>query len=74
MDLKMASGWFALLEEIEELMDKVVLMIKIAPKKTAGILGDNLEVNAKKASGLLSSREFPVYGRLPKVLLLINWF
>ena len=56
----MASGIFALLDDIAALMDDVVVMSKIATKKTAGILGDDLAVNAEKASGFVSSREIPV--------------
>jgi uncharacterized protein len=56
----MASGFFALLDDIAALMDDVAVMTKVAGKKTAGILGDDLAVNAEKASGFLSSREIPV--------------
>ena len=56
----MASGFFALLDDIATLMDDVAAMSKIATKKTAGILGDDLAVNAEKASGFVSSREIPV--------------
>ena len=53
----MASGFFALLDDIATLMDDVAVMSKVAAKKTAGILGDDLAVNAEKASGFVSSRE-----------------
>ncbi len=56
----MASGFFALLDDIALLMDDVAAMSKIATKKTAGILGDDLAVNAQKASGFASSREIPL--------------
>jgi len=56
----MASGFFALLDDIATLMDDVAMMSKIATKKTAGILGDDLAVNAEKASGFMSNRELPV--------------
>jgi predicted DNA repair protein MutK len=56
----MASGFFVLLDDIAALMDDVAVMSKIAAKKTAGILGDDLAVNAEKASGFISSREIPV--------------
>lgn len=62
----MASGIFALLDDIAALMDDVVLMSKIATKKTAGILGDDLAVNAEKASGFVSSREIPVLWAITK--------
>lgn len=66
----MASGFFALLDDIASLMDDVGAMSKIAGKKTAGILGDDLAVNAEKASGFVSSREIPVLWAITKGSLL----
>lgn len=62
----MASGFFALLDDIGALMDDVVVMSKVTTKKTAGILGDDLAVNAEKASGFISSRELPVLWAITK--------
>ncbi len=62
----MASGFFALLDDIAALMDDVAAMTKITTKKTAGILGDDLAVNAEKASGFMSSREIPVLWAITK--------
>ena len=62
----MASGFFALLDDIAAIMDDVAVMSKIAAKKTAGILGDDLAVNAEKASGFVSSRELPVLWAISK--------
>ena len=62
----MASGFFALLDDIAALMDDVVVMSKVTTKKTAGILGDDLAVNAEKASGFVSSRELPVLWAISK--------
>lgn len=62
----MATGFFALLDDIAALMDDVAVMSKIATKKTAGILGDDLAVNAEKASGFVSSREIPVLWAITK--------
>ncbi len=62
----MASGFFALLDDIASLMDDVSAMAKISTKKTAGILGDDLAVNAEKASGFVSSRELPVLWAITK--------
>lgn len=56
----MASGFFAILDDIAALMDDIAVTSKIATKQTAGILGDDLAVNAEKATGFLSSREIPV--------------
>lgn len=66
----MASGFFALLDDIASLMDDVALLSKVAAKKTAGILGDDLAVNAEKASGFVSSRELPVLWAISKGSLL----
>ncbi|WP_276166086.1 DUF808 domain-containing protein [Zobellia alginiliquefaciens] len=62
----MASGFFALLDDIATLMDDVAAMSKITAKKTAGILGDDLAVNAEKASGFMSEREIPVLWAISK--------
>lgn len=62
----MASGFFALLDDVAALMDDVVAMTKITTKKTAGILGDDLAVNAEKATGFVSSREIPVLWAITK--------
>lgn len=66
----MASGFFAILDDIAALMDDVAMMSKVAAKKTAGILGDDLAVNAEKASGFASSREIPVLWAITKGSLL----
>jgi predicted DNA repair protein MutK len=62
----MASGIFAILDDIAALMDDVAVTSKIAASKTAGILGDDLAVNAEKATGFLSSREIPVLWSITK--------
>lgn len=62
----MASGFFAVLDDIAALMDDVSVATKIATRKTAGILGDDLAVNAEKATGFLSSRELPVLWAITK--------
>lgn len=62
----MASGIFAILDDIAALMDDVALASKVATKKTAGILGDDLAVNAEKATGFVSSRELPVLWAITK--------
>ena len=62
----MASGIFAVLDDIAALMDDVAVTSKIATRKTAGILGDDLAVNAEKATGFLASREIPVLWAITK--------
>jgi len=80
----MASGFFALLDDVAALMDDVAVTTKIATKKTAGILGDDLAVNAEKATGFMSSREIPVLWAITKgsflnkiiilpIVFLLNW-
>ncbi|MCU7615903.1 DUF808 domain-containing protein [Chryseobacterium sp. PBS4-4] len=80
----MASGFFAILDDIAALMDDVAVTSKIATQKTAGILGDDLAVNAEKATGFMSSREIPVLWAITKgsfinkliilpVVFLLNW-
>lgn len=66
----MASGFFAILDDIGALMDDVAATSKVATGKTAGILGDDLAVNAEKATGFLSSRELPVLWAITKGSLL----
>ncbi len=56
----MASGIFALLDDIAVLADDVAVTTKIATTKTAGILGDDLAVNAEKAVGFAQERELKV--------------
>ncbi len=56
----MASGFFALFEDIATLMDDVATMGKVAAKKTTSILGDDLAVKSNQASGFVASRELPV--------------
>ena len=62
----MASGFFAVFDDVIALMDDVASMSKVATKKTAGILGDDLAVNAEKAIGFVSKRELPVIWAITK--------
>ena len=62
----MASGIFAVFDDIAALMDDVAVASKLATKKTAGILGDDLAVNAEKATGFLASRELPILWSITK--------
>lgn len=62
----MASGFFALLDDIATLMDDVAALSKATTEKTAGILADDLAVNAEKASGFVSKRELPVLWKITK--------
>ncbi|GAB4294150.1 MAG: DUF808 domain-containing protein [Thiohalomonadaceae bacterium] len=62
----MASGIFAILDDVAMLLDDAAMMSKLAAKKTAGILGDDLAVNAEKATGFHASRELPVIWAITK--------
>lgn len=62
----MASGFFSILDDLAALMDDVAVASKVATRKTAGILGDDLAVNAEKATGFLASRELPVLWAIAK--------
>ena len=59
-----------MLDDIALLMDDVATMSKVATKKTAGILGDDLAVNAEKAVGFKASRELPVLWAITKASFL----
>lgn len=54
------GGFFALLDDITVLLDDIAAMSKLAAKKTAGILGDDLAVNAEKSAKFDDHRELPV--------------
>ncbi len=62
----MATGFFALLDDIAMLMDDVAASTKVAAKQTAGVLGDDLAVSAAKASKFSPSRELPVIWAITK--------
>jgi len=68
----MPSGLFAILDDVATLMDDVAMMSKVAGKKTAGLIGDDLAVNAEKASGFVSARELPVLWAITKGSLSIS--
>lgn len=56
----MASSLFTLLDDIASILDDVAVMTKVAAKKTAGVLGDDLALNAQQVSGVKPDRELPV--------------
>ncbi|NOQ91551.1 MAG: DUF808 family protein [Flavobacteriaceae bacterium] len=60
------TGFFAILDDIAALMDDAAVMTKIAAKKTAGVLGDDLAVGADQASRFSASRELPVLWAITK--------
>ncbi|WP_323030530.1 DUF808 domain-containing protein [Brachymonas denitrificans] len=62
----MASSLFLLLDDIATLLDDVSVMTKVAAKKTAGVLGDDLALNAQQVSGVKADRELPVVWAVAK--------
>ncbi|MFN3430260.1 MAG: DUF808 domain-containing protein [Candidatus Sericytochromatia bacterium] len=58
------SGLIALLDDITLILDDVAAMSKLAAKKTAGIVGDDLAVNANVVVGIDPSRELPIVGKI----------
>jgi uncharacterized protein len=60
------SSLLLLLDDIAAVLDDVALMTKVAAKKSAGVLGDDLAVNAEKASGVRADRELPVVWAVAK--------
>ncbi|WP_331774119.1 DUF808 domain-containing protein [Sulfurospirillum sp. 1612] len=80
----MASGFFALLDDIATLADDVSVAAKIATQKTTAVLGDDLAVNAEKATGFQQSRELTILWAITKgslknkaiilpIAFLLNW-
>ena len=55
-----AGSLLALLDDIASILDDVALMSKVAAKKTAGVLGDDLALNAQQVAGVRAERELPV--------------
>ncbi|AYA02608.1 DUF808 domain-containing protein [Acinetobacter sp. WCHAc010034] len=62
----MASSLLLLLDDIATVLDDVAVMSKMAAKKTAGVLGDDLALNAQQVSGVRSDRELPVVWSVAK--------
>ena len=61
-----ASSLFALIDDIATLLDDVAVMTKVAAKKTAGVLGDDLALNAQQVTGVNADRELPVVWAVAK--------
>ena len=60
------SSLLVLLDDIAAVLDDVAMMTKVAAKKTAGVLGDDLAVNAEKVTGVRADRELPVVWAVAK--------
>ena len=61
-----ASSLLALIDDIATIMDDVFMMTRIAAKKTAGVLGDDLALNAEQVAGVKADRELPVVWAVAK--------
>ena len=62
----MASSLLALIDDIASILDDVALLTKVAAKKTSGVLGDDLALNAQQVSGVSADRELPVVWAVAK--------
>ena len=62
----MASSLFLLVDDIATVLDDVALLSKVAAKKTAGVLGDDLALNAQQVAGVRAERELPVVWAVAK--------
>jgi predicted DNA repair protein MutK len=62
----MATSLLALLDDIATVLDDVALLSKVAAKKTAGVLGDDLALNAQQVAGVKAERELPVVWAVAK--------
>jgi predicted DNA repair protein MutK len=61
-----ASSLLALIDDIASVLDDVALLTKLAGKKTAGVLGDDLALNAQQVAGVRAERELPVVWAVAK--------
>jgi predicted DNA repair protein MutK len=66
----MATSLLALLDDIATILDDVSVLTKVAARKTAGVLGDDLALNAQQVSGVRAERELPVVWAVAKGSLL----
>lgn len=60
------ASLFALLDDIATVLDDVSVMTKVAAKKTAGVLGDDLALNAQQVAGAKANRELPIVWQVAK--------
>ncbi|MFZ2987740.1 DUF808 domain-containing protein [Ideonella sp.] len=61
-----AANLLALIDDIATVLDDVALLTKVAAKKTAGVLGDDLALNAEQVAGVRADRELPVVWAVAK--------
>ena len=61
-----AGSLLALIDDIATVLDDVAVLTKVAAKKTAGVLGDDLALNAQQVTGVTADRELPVVWAVAK--------
>jgi predicted DNA repair protein MutK len=61
-----ASNLLALIDDIATILDDVAVLTKVAARKTAGVLGDDLALNAQQVAGVAADRELPVVWSVAK--------
>ena len=65
-----ATGLLTLIDDIATLLDDIALLTRVAAKKTAGVIGDDLALNAQQVTGMTADRELPVIWAVGKGALL----
>ena len=60
------ASLFTLLDDIASVLDDVALMTKVAAKKAAGVVGDDLALNANQVTGAAAEREIPIVWEVAK--------
>ena len=64
------ASLLTLIDDITAVLDDVALMAKVAAKKTAGVVGDDLALNANQVAGAAAERELPIVWAVAKGSLL----
>lgn len=65
-----ATGLLALIDDITSILDDIAILTKVATKKTSGVIGDDLALNADQVTGMAADRELPVIWAVAKGALL----
>ncbi|MDF1505871.1 DUF808 domain-containing protein [Roseisolibacter sp. H3M3-2] len=65
-----ATGLLALVDDVASLLDDIALLTRVAARKTAGVIGDDLALNAQQVTGMRADRELPVIWAVAKGALL----
>jgi predicted DNA repair protein MutK len=65
-----ATGLLALVDDVASLLDDIALLTRVAARKTAGVIGDDLALNAEQVTGMRADRELPVIWAVAKGALL----